>query len=127
MVAGESGNHRLFDITPSGYRNANNLVRYHIRMSDIPKPLDVTFSVPIGITIKGEVWACIEVPDSAELFGTKKGVRVDAEIDGIALPNVALMVTGMGGHMLSTNAKLRKQLGKDVGDTVTVKLLQRLK
>ena len=92
-----------------------------------PVPLNHTFTAPIGITIKGEVWACIEVPDSAKLFGTKKGVRVDAEIDGFALPNVALMVTGAGGHMLSTNAKLRKQLGKDIGDLVTICLVKRLK
>ncbi len=92
----------------------------------LPQALDLTFAAPIGIDIKGETWACIEVPGSAELFGTKKGVRVDAEIDGIALPNVALMVTGRGGHMVSTNAKLRKQLGKDVGDSVTIRLLRRL-
>jgi hypothetical protein len=92
-----------------------------------PVTLDHTFTAPIGITIKGEVWACIEVPGSAQLFGTKKGVRVDAEIDGIALPNVALMVTGSGGHMVSTNAKLRKQLGKDIGDQVTIRLMRRLK
>jgi|SRR5579862_7841445 len=93
----------------------------------IPTPLDFTFTAPIGIDIKGERWACVEVPGSARLFGTKKGVRVDAEVDGIALPNVALMVTGKGGHMLSLNAKLRKQLGKDIGDLVTVHLSQRLK
>ncbi len=85
-----------------------------------------TFTGLIGIDIKGDMWACIEVPGSAELFGTKKCVRVDAEVDGIALPNIALMVTGKGGHMVSTNAKLRKQLGKDIGDTVTVCILQRL-
>ena len=89
-------------------------------------PLNFTFTAPIGIDIKGETWACIEVPGSAELFGTKRGVRVDAEVDGIALPNIALMVTGKGGHMLSTNAKLRKQLGKVIGDSVTVCLLHRL-
>jgi hypothetical protein len=92
-----------------------------------PIPLNNSFTAPIGIDIKGEIWACIEVPGSAELFGTKKGVRVDAEIDGISLPNVALMVTGTGGHMLSTNAKLRKQLGKDINDLVTIRLVQRVK
>ena len=96
-------------------------------LSVFPLPLNVTFSATIGIDIKGEVWECIEVPDSAMLFGTKKGVRVDAEIDGVALPNVALMVTGKGGHMVSTNAKLRKQIGKEVGDNVTIRLIQRLK
>jgi hypothetical protein len=88
--------------------------------------LNYTFTAPIGIDIKGEIWACVEVPGSAESFATKKCVRVDAEVDGIALPNVALMVTGKGGHMLSTNARLRKQLGKDIGDSVTVCLLQRV-
>ena len=96
-------------------------------LSVFPLPLNVTFSATIGIDIKGEVWECIEVPDSAKLFGTKKGVRVDAEIDGVALPNVALMVTGKGGHMVSTNAKLRKQIGKEVGDNVTIHLIKRLK
>jgi len=96
-------------------------------MSDFPIPVNVTFTAPIGITIKGDVWNCIEVPDSATLFGTKKGVRVDAEMDGIPLNNVALMVTGMGGHMFSTNAKLRKELGKDIGDMVTIRIIQRTK
>ena len=99
-------------------------------MSDaqgFPIPIDLTFTAPIGLTIKGEVWACVDVPNSAQLFGTKKGVRVDTEIDGIPLPNVALMVTGMGGHMVSTNAKLRKQLQKDVGDNVTIRIICRTK
>ena len=89
-------------------------------------PLNYTFTAPIGIDIKGEIWACVEVPGSAELFGTRKAVRVDAEVDGIALANVALMVTGKGGHMLSLNAKLRKLLGKEIGDSVTVCLFHRL-
>jgi hypothetical protein len=92
-----------------------------------PMPLNYSFTAPIGISIKGEIWACVEVPGSAELFGTKRGVRVDAEVDGIALPNVALLVTGPGGHMLSLNAKLRKQLGKDIGDPVTIHLSSWLK
>jgi len=96
-------------------------------IASYPIPLNITFTAPIGITIKGDIWACVEVPGSAELFGTKKCVRVDAEIDGIALPNIALMVTGTGGHMLSTSAKLRKQLGKDINDPVTIRLVQRLK
>jgi len=65
-------------------------------MEDKP-PLNYSFTAPIGIDIKGEIWACIEVPGSAKLFGTKKSVRVDAEVDGIALPNVALVVTGKAG------------------------------
>jgi hypothetical protein len=88
--------------------------------------LNHTFTAPIGVNIKGSMWQCVEMPGSAEFFGTRKSVRVDAEVDGIPLPNVGLMVTGTGGHMLSLSAKIRKQLGKDIGDTVTVHLLKRL-
>lgn len=91
-----------------------------------PTPLDHTFTAPIGVDIKGEMWSCVEMPGSAEFFGTKKVVRVDAVVDGIALPNVGLMVTGTGGHMLSISTKLRKQLNKQIGDEVTVHLQRRL-
>jgi hypothetical protein len=35
------------------------------------------------------------------------------------------MVTGTGGHMISLSAKVRNQLGKDIGDTVRVAVTQR--
>lgn len=89
-------------------------------------PLDHTFTAPIGVDVKGEIWSCVEMPDSAELFKTKKAVRVDATVDGIKCPSVGLMVTGKGGHMLSISAKLRKQLRKEIGDEVTVHLERRL-
>jgi hypothetical protein len=91
-----------------------------------PVPLDHEFTAPIGVDVKGELWTCVEMPGSAEFFGTGSAVRVDAAVDGVPLPNVGLMPTGGGGHMLSLNAKLRKQLGKDVGDEVTVRLERRL-
>lgn len=91
-----------------------------------PEPLDHTFTAPIGVEVKGEVWSCVEMPGSADFFGTKRAVRVDATVDHLPLRNVGLMVTGTGGHMLSISAKLRKQLGKDVGDSVTIHLQRRL-
>lgn len=89
-------------------------------------PLDHTFTAPIGVDVKGEIWACVEMPGSAEFFGTGRSVKVDATVDGIQLTNVGLMPTGQGGQMLSLNAKLRKKLGKDIGDTVTIHLQRRL-
>ncbi|WP_062132478.1 DUF1905 domain-containing protein [Demequina aestuarii] len=89
-------------------------------------PLDHTFTAPIGVEVKSETWACVEMPDSAEFFGTGKSVKVDAEVDGVALENVGFMPTGRGGHMVSLSAKVRKQLGKDIGDEVTVSLTRRL-
>lgn len=87
--------------------------------------MDVSFSGPIGVAVRGEVWSCVEIPDSVDLLGTGKAVRVVATVDGEAL-TAGLMPTGSGGHMLSISAKLRKKLGKDIGDTVLVHLSERL-
>ncbi|MFF2623998.1 DUF1905 domain-containing protein [Oerskovia jenensis] len=87
--------------------------------------MDVSFSGPIGVAVRGEVWSCVEIPDSVDLLGTGKAVRVVATVDGEAL-TAGLMPTGSGGHMLSISAKLRKKLGKDVGDSVLVHLSERL-
>jgi hypothetical protein len=88
--------------------------------------LDHTFEAPIGVEVKGDLWSCVEVPGAAELLGTRKSVRVDATVDEVELKNIGLMPTGAGGLMLSLSAKVRKQLGKDVGDTVKVELVRRL-
>jgi len=47
-------------------------------MSTDPGPMDFTFTAPIGVSVKGEMWSCVEVPDSVEMFGTGKSVRVVA-------------------------------------------------
>lgn len=94
-------------------------------MSTGPGPIDVRFTAPIGLEVKGDVWSCVEVPGSVELFGTGKAIKVVATVDDEPL-TVGLMPTGAGGHMLSISAKLRKKLGKDVGDEVTVHLTERL-
>ena len=83
------------------------------------------FEATIGVEVKGETWSCVEIPGSATFFGTGKTVRVDASIDGVALENVGAMVTGMGGHMVSLSAKVRKALGKEIGDTVDVIISKR--
>ncbi|WP_062211616.1 DUF1905 domain-containing protein [Demequina oxidasica] len=95
-------------------------------MSQAIGPLDHAFTATIGVEVKGETWACVEMPSSADFFGTGKSVKVDAVVDEVEVANVALMPTGRGGHMLSLNAKVRKKLGKDLGDEVSVRLTRRL-
>lgn len=80
----------------------------------------IEFDAPIGVAVKGETWSCVEIPDSAAFLGTGRTVRVDARVDEVALENVGAMVTGTGGHMVSLSAKVRKALGKELGDTVHV-------
>ncbi|RKE59330.1 uncharacterized protein DUF1905 [Microbacterium sp. AG238] len=86
---------------------------------------ELRFPATIGVEVKGETWSCVDIPGSAEFFGTKKTVRVDATIDDVRLENVGAMVTGSGGHMVSLSAKVRKQLGKDIGDAVDVVITPR--
>ncbi|MGR0220122.1 DUF1905 domain-containing protein [Agromyces sp. ZXT2-6] len=85
----------------------------------------LSFQTTIGVEVKGETWSCVEIPDSAEFFGTGKTVRVDASIDDLRLENVGAMVTGTGGHMVSLSATVRKALGKDIGDPVEVTITKR--
>lgn len=86
---------------------------------------ELTFETKIGVEVKGDTWSCVEIPDSAEFFGTGKTVKVDVQVDDVRLENVGAMVTGTGGHMVSLNAKVRKALGKDVGDPVKVTVTKR--
>ena len=95
-------------------------------MSTLPQTMSVEFVGPIGVEVKGDVWDCVEVPSSAELFGTGRSVRVDASVDGVELENVGLMPTGTGGHMLSISAKVREKLGKQRGESVIVRIHRRL-
>lgn len=82
--------------------------------------MEFEFTAPLGVTVKGEVWSCVEIPDARERFGSLRSVRVDATVDGITLANVGLMPTGTDGLMFSVNAKTRERLAKDVGDVVQV-------
>lgn len=85
----------------------------------------LSFRTTIGVEVKGETWSCVAIPGSAEFFGTGKTVRVNATIDDVTLENVGAMVTGTGGHMVSLNAKVRKQLSKGIGDPVAVTITKR--
>jgi hypothetical protein len=85
----------------------------------------VSFETTIGVEVKGETWSCVEIPDSAAFFGSGKSARVNVTIDDVTIENVGTLPTGAGGHMVSLNAKLRKALGKDLGDPVSVTVTKR--
>jgi len=70
-------------------------------------------------------WLCVEMPDSAAIFGTRMPVKISGTVDALAF-EATLMPLGNGNHMIPLRAALRKQLHKDLGDEVSIKLMKRI-
>ncbi|WP_168627566.1 DUF1905 domain-containing protein [Cryobacterium sp. BB307] len=88
------------------------------------QPIDVTFSAEV-IADSNSGWLCVQLPDSAEIFGTGKSVRVCGTVDGHDYEATMLPVGG-GTHMLALRAALRKVLNIKLGDEVVVHLTGRI-
>ena len=70
-------------------------------------------------------WTCVVMHDVEELFGARGLVKVRGAIDGEPFES-ALMAQGDGTHRLPVKAALRKTIGKQAGDTVDVRLDERI-
>jgi hypothetical protein len=87
--------------------------------------MKASFAAKLQKSRKKGGWTYVVWPESVKFFGTRGLVKVKGTINGQPFRS-SFMAMGGGKHMLPIKAEIRRIIGKEVGETVTVRLDERL-